>query len=291
MALSVKQIRFIGILFFVLTSALLIASVATPRWVVVSASVSPSNGPSSPVDIADAQLTVGAFQACLDVDIVGVDLGGSCFTIDASCQVTLPDALASAHGNKFPPQSPDQCTAFNAFRGLLSSAILLSAIAVVTALIATCKASPSPYLGCTSVTSSTLAAVLSGISEILFNQGAVDASADFDGISISMTKGVSMWLAVSSIFLALLGLLPYLAATKYGKAAQEEGVQAEGYPAYVQGFAHPHFAVQQMPQYQVQQWPVQQYGGQGQYVEQAWVQQPVFAHPTPAYQLSQPLMQ
>ena len=125
--LTVKQFRGISLAVMLLAVLLAIGSVSMARF--AKATFRLSSGSQG----VEYSITVGAFHACVDFDIGAAF--SACGSIDKDCTVTIL-------GQQIPPTNPplpswynDECTKFNAFRGILVTAILLACFATIAGVV------------------------------------------------------------------------------------------------------------------------------------------------------------
>ena len=196
-----------GTFLFLLALIFLISATAVPRF---SSTTATSTTEYSSIT---ATAHIGAFQLCLEV--IGVS---ACIPVDGSCSFTPTFAgQQSATGLALP-----YCGTFNAFRGFLVTALILTGFALLGALAHSYQQSPNPNIGHFTFVAALLAIVGLAISLVCWvSWGTAAQSSSFLGpdsttSSVTTSHGPSFYLLISALVATILGLAAFL----YGRVQQ-----------------------------------------------------------------------
>ena len=218
-----------GTFLFLLATIFLISAAAVPRFgvVTVASTASDYNVPVS------GSITIGAFSMCVEIGI-SVLSSSQCGAVDGSCKFTIGNTQGTV----------PYCGTFNAFRGFLVTALILTGLAVIAALAHTCQASPNPNIAHFTFVATLFAAVGSAISLVCWLSWAsasdvyagLSGSASDPSVTGTYASGPSLYLLVSAMVAVLLGLVIWL----YGRLSQmKAGASAMGaVPHYHSAPAH-----------------------------------------------------
>jgi len=196
-----------GTFLFLLALIFLISATAVPQFTTIKLSF-PAD-PYSGQPGSDLSVRLGAFQLC--ADFAGVT---TCAPISGSCGVA--DSGADAGGLPY-------CGTFNAFRGFLVTALILSGFALLGALAHTCQASPNVNIGHFTFVAALLAAVTAAITLVCWASwsGSLTSTGSFGTIptggSFSVTNAASFFLLISALVAVILGLAVFI----YGRVQQK----------------------------------------------------------------------
>ena len=225
--LTVRQFRVIALSTMLLAVVLAIGSLSMARFALITFSA-PSVG-------EEIKLQVGAFHACVEYEVLG--LQSLCGTIDKDCITSFngPRAQASDAASWY----KDGCSKFNVFRGMHVTATLFISISLIVGLIHLLVnpiTSPKLWLAMdiTFCALAGLAGIFYIVSLITADQiiGGIPnyAGTDNEGntLSLKVERWTSFGLEGASVAFALVAVIMWIVARFVGK--QQTATGPEGLP-------------------------------------------------------------
>jgi len=282
MGVQVVHLRYGALVAFVVATALLIAALAAPKF--LTGSIPPTKTGSFTVDI-------GAFRFCVDVT-TALASGSICYGISSSC-VLSGSSGTDKSGKDLLLWEEEHCGSWNAFRGLLVTAVVLENVALLAAIAAMCWPASPRWLHGAVIAAAALAVLFATISLATFSSSVPDVDiviSETTNETFRLQKGASVWLQAIGAVATAVAVGLWIFAWRKQSLEQASLVQAE--PAsYGGGLA----AQGQLPPPQLQQqhyYPTGPGQPQPQFYGQPAPQQQQpspMSYATPDEQLRQPL--
>ena len=227
--LTVKQFRAIAVAVLLLAALLSIGAVSMSRF----AKASLDGGRSVGIEVS---LTVGAFHACVEFDLNA--LVSACGTIGSDCSITI---IGQTYPTAYerPDWWEEECRKFNAFRGVLVTAILLTCLATLLAGIYLCVNPLTSRKWALGLEISTI--VMTALAAVMFIGSLIAVDQTISGIpsivgrdnqgnqvSFKVERYTSFNLEGAAVAFALVGLIGWVVARFVGR--KTDAPTLEGMP-------------------------------------------------------------